>query len=295
MNVSLLCKWWWKLDNEEGLGQEITKFKYLRGESVCTMSHRQSDSPIWSDLLKVKDIYLQGRKIESRNGKKTLFLIDTWIYCKPLCILFLDLFKLCEQPGVSVYQVKADSNVITFTIWLVDDLRVSWDNIMRDVANVHLVNEKDSVLWKFWSKGHFTVKSAYNALTANDAGPFHKKIWNGKILAKIKIFLWLIMTNAILTKDNLIRRKWLGSPTCYFCDEDESVSHLLFQCSSAKAVWAIIIMLFVLMMFPETYKIVGHGVKSGFLLVKSFTPWALLLCVGLFGKHETVSALKAKK
>jgi hypothetical protein len=30
MNVSLLCKWWWRLDNEEGLWQNIIRFKYIK-------------------------------------------------------------------------------------------------------------------------------------------------------------------------------------------------------------------------------------------------------------------------
>jgi hypothetical protein len=77
-------------------------------------------------------------------------------------------------------------------------------------------------------------------MSANDSSPSHKKIWKGKVPAKIKIFLWLLMNNAVLTKDNLLKRKWVGSPTCYFCDKDETVSHLFFQCSTAKAVWAIV-------------------------------------------------------
>lgn len=65
----------------------------------------------------------------------------------------------------------------------------------------------------------------------NDSGPYHKKIWKGKIPAKIKIFLWLMMNNAILTKDNLLKRKWTRDPSCYFCENDENISHLFFQCS----------------------------------------------------------------
>jgi hypothetical protein len=78
----------------------------------------------------------------------------------------------------------------------------------------------------------------YNALTSNDAGPSHKKIWKSKIPAKIQIFLWLVLDNAILTKDNMIRRKWQGDPSCYFCPANESVAHLLFDCNIAKVVWA---------------------------------------------------------
>jgi hypothetical protein len=32
MNISLLCKWWWKLESGEGLWQEIVRKKYkVRG------------------------------------------------------------------------------------------------------------------------------------------------------------------------------------------------------------------------------------------------------------------------
>jgi hypothetical protein len=29
-------------------------------------------------------------------------------------------------------------------------------------------------------------------------------------------------------------------PACYFCDQNESISHLLFQCSTAEEVWAVV-------------------------------------------------------
>jgi hypothetical protein len=99
---------------------------------------------------------------------------------------------------------------------------------------------EDVITWKFGPKGRFTVKSVYDALLVNESGICHKKMWKSKIPSKIKIFLWLVMNNAILTKDNMIRRKWKGDPACYFCPHDESVNHLFFQCNVAKAVWAII-------------------------------------------------------
>ena len=76
-------------------------------------------------------------------------------------------------------------------------------------------------------------------LSMNESGIYQKKLWKSKVPSKIKIFLWLVMNSAILTKDNMIRRKWKGDPACYFCPHDESVDHLLFQCNVSKAVWAI--------------------------------------------------------
>jgi len=54
MNISLLCKWLWKLEKEDGLWQQIIKFKYIKNASICTVKHRQNDSAIWTDLLKIR-------------------------------------------------------------------------------------------------------------------------------------------------------------------------------------------------------------------------------------------------
>jgi hypothetical protein len=96
MNLSLLCKWWWKLENESGMWQEIVKYKYLKKDSIVSVKHKQTDSPIRADLIKVKEIYLQGRKMCVKDGKSTLVWRDTWLYSDPLYTLCPDLFKLCE-------------------------------------------------------------------------------------------------------------------------------------------------------------------------------------------------------
>jgi hypothetical protein len=49
-----------------------------------------------------------------------------------------------------------------------------------------------------------------------------------------------VANDAILTKDNMIKRRWQGDPLCYFCQHPETVNHLLFSCSVAKCVWATI-------------------------------------------------------
>ena len=64
-----------------------------------------------------------------------------------------------------------------------------------------------------------------------------KHVWKAKISYKIKIFMWLVENNAILTKDNMLKRHWVGSPTCHFCFENETIEHLFFQCPVAKITW----------------------------------------------------------
>jgi hypothetical protein len=69
MNISLLCKWWWRLEKEHGVWQDIVKAKYLQHDGVRSVKHRINDSHVWTDLLKIKHIYLNGRKIETKNGQ----------------------------------------------------------------------------------------------------------------------------------------------------------------------------------------------------------------------------------
>ena len=52
--------------------------------------------------------------------------------------------------------------------------------------------------------------------------------------------MWLVENNAILTKDNLRKRHWEGSPICHFCNENKTIDHLFFQCHVAKITWGII-------------------------------------------------------
>jgi hypothetical protein len=37
MNISLLTKWLWKLEMEEGLWQTIVRKKYMKGKPLCVL------------------------------------------------------------------------------------------------------------------------------------------------------------------------------------------------------------------------------------------------------------------
>lgn len=73
MNISLLCKWLWKLENSEGLWQSILRKKYLRKQTLTQAMARRGLSQFWYGLLEVKDFFykLCSRKIGS--GKQIRF------------------------------------------------------------------------------------------------------------------------------------------------------------------------------------------------------------------------------
>jgi zinc-binding in reverse transcriptase len=65
----------------------------------------------------------------------------------------------------------------------------------------------------------------------------YSQTWNSTIPLKIKIFLWLIQQNKILTKDNHLKRKWQGDPKCIFCGNLEIVNHLFLHYPTAICLW----------------------------------------------------------
>jgi hypothetical protein len=105
MNVSLLCKWWWMFENEKGIWQKIVRLKYVKDTPICLVPMKQSDSPVWKDLLKIRHIYLKGRKFRVNNGKKVSFWVDTWLEGKPLCVSYPILYDMCVDKNCSVWKV----------------------------------------------------------------------------------------------------------------------------------------------------------------------------------------------
>ena len=87
--------------------------------------------------------------------------------------------------------------------------------------------------------GQFSVKSQYNLLFETDTEDRNKKLWKAKIPLKIKIFMWLVKQNTILTRDNLSRKGWQGDKTCSFCNAPENVEHLSLSvpCLDIAGVW----------------------------------------------------------
>jgi hypothetical protein len=65
--------------------------------------------------------------------------------------------------------------------------------------------------------------------------------------------MWLVTQKVILTKGNMIKRKW-GDPDCYFCGSIKTVDHLLFSCPIAKVVGGLVAICFQQNSRPNTYE-----------------------------------------
>jgi hypothetical protein len=93
-NISLMCKWWWKLEHGSSPWQDLMEQKYLRGGGIYYTKYIPGDSPLWKDMLQVKHIYLKGRRMKVGNGRTTSFWGDAWCDQLPLVERFPDIYNM---------------------------------------------------------------------------------------------------------------------------------------------------------------------------------------------------------
>ncbi|XP_027067757.1 uncharacterized protein [Coffea arabica] len=104
--------------------------------------------------------------------------------------------------------------------------------------------------------GHYTVQSGYkawmkakkleSARRREGVGPSYegtirkvwKTLWQQKVSQKMKVFIWKCLHGGLPVRGEIYRRTRQGGPMCMGCGEkEETIEHLLFQCSRAKEIW----------------------------------------------------------
>lgn len=147
MNISLLCKWWWKAENGNDIWQEIIAKKYLKKGIIFQLKKSNKNSPVWNDLLKVRHIYLKDRSMMVGNGKMTSFWHDKWCGLVSLADNFPRLYAINNEQEASVANMKQNRWHLTFRRWLHEELqnqlRWLYDIVMRCDTN----EERDKAKW----------------------------------------------------------------------------------------------------------------------------------------------------
>jgi hypothetical protein len=157
-----------------------------------------------------------------------------------LAVKFFVLFYLALDKDISVNKVLSSNfDALSFRRRMMGNLQVLYGELVALCANYTLSVQEDRVKWCMGNKG-FTVNSLYKKNSIDQATVPYRFLWKSKLPQKIKVFIWLVVRNKILTKDNLKKRSWHGSSECCFCGGLESIEHLFFKCSIARFVWRVI-------------------------------------------------------
>jgi hypothetical protein len=80
-----------------------------------------------------------------------------------------------------------------------------WNDLVGRIIHVRLNEWDDVFIWNLHQNGQYTVRSLYLALINNGVAHMNKQIWRLKVHLKIKIFMWYMRKEMVLTKYNLAR------------------------------------------------------------------------------------------
>lgn len=92
--------------------------------------------------------------------------------------------------------------------------------------------------------GEFSVKSAY-ALLTRDTSPrqnvekLFKSIWGVVAPERVKIFMWLVANQAIMTNAERFRRHFCATDLCpVYRSGEETILHVLRDCPAMAGIWS---------------------------------------------------------
>ena len=197
------------------------------------------------------------------TGICTSFWEDTWINGFPLAEQYPMLYNIAHRKQVLVASSFPNGILnITFRRTLIGNKWDKWLELVHRIRQVNITNEHDIFIWRLTVNGSFSVKSIYVDLLNEHTKYLRKYIWKMKVPLKIKIFMWFLHRKVILTKHNLIKRNWNGNKSCSFCEREEYVHHLFFDCPFAKTIWRIVHMSFSLTLPKNITNLFGNWING---------------------------------
>ena len=123
---------------------------------------------------------------------------------------------LVNEKTVTITELwDGDQLKVTFRICFDHALMLKWYEVLQIAQTLQLSAEDDALIWKFESKGVYSVNSLYAIINCRGVVPvFVHALWKIKVPPKVHFFLWLISRNKILTRDNLVKRQNVDDLTC---------------------------------------------------------------------------------
>lgn len=173
---------------------------------MASVKEKSNDSPCRKAILKVKELYMAGRKVEIQTADVARLWKDPLVDNIPLNEKFPLLFNICNFQDCTVNKcLDVDVNTF-FRRWLSPELGDQRNGIFAMARNLCTSNNGDIVKWALGSKTSFTTKSLYDFLDSTISESDHRWIWKARTPLKVQIFLWQFFQDVVLTRDVMSRR-----------------------------------------------------------------------------------------
>jgi hypothetical protein len=110
------------------------------------------------------------------GGDLVRFWQDPWEDNPPVCVMFPDLFDICQLQDCTVKFFVENGKIIPFRRRLHGHLLDQWNQVLAHFEQLSLSNAPDVVLWKFTKNAKFSTKSVYKYLERDLSGADNKLI-----------------------------------------------------------------------------------------------------------------------
>ncbi|KAL5746048.1 hypothetical protein ACOSP7_027194 [Xanthoceras sorbifolium] len=167
LNQSLLAKSSWRLlQNDSRLWSGIIRCKYLKGRPLADcLSDKSSNSYAWNGIAYGAKCTLGGLYWRVGDGTNFLFWTDSWV--PNIGSLQIYALKELDQNQLN----RKVSDFINEELWNYNLPRKHLSaNIINHITSLHAGKAgsgKDKTIWGLSKDGKFSIKSAYNLISAD--------------------------------------------------------------------------------------------------------------------------------
>jgi hypothetical protein len=183
------------------------------------------------------------------NGANTLFWLDPWVGAAPLCVQFSRVYDLAVNKAITVadmflsgWEEGGEAWQWRWRLWSCEEeLLGECKTLLSNISLQH--NSTDRWVWRLDPSNGYSVSGVCHLLTSQPvqtAEAVSNFIWHKQVPLKVSVFVWCLLRNRLLTKDNLFVRGVIthGNNNCVTgCGDIETVQHMFLSCPYFAALW----------------------------------------------------------
>ncbi|XP_040379850.1 uncharacterized protein LOC121054416 [Oryza brachyantha] len=244
-NLAMLGKQGWRLiERPDSLCAWVLKGRYYHDIDFFQTRRRNHASQTWRAILAGREVLKLGLIKRIGDGKSIRIWDDRWIpnYLGG---------KLITPSGDACFLLVADL-LTSEGKWREEFIR---ENFVHMDAEAILriptqMGGTDYWAWALERHGHYSVRSAYKIqyvkkqqekepnVASSSANDVWGRIWKVKVPPKVQVFWWRVMHEFLPSRQILRRRHLERLANCERCGADEeSVLHVVVECTLAKRFW----------------------------------------------------------
>ncbi|KAK9755091.1 hypothetical protein RND81_01G002100 [Saponaria officinalis] len=246
-NMALLEKQAWRLlTNRSCLMSQIMRAKYFPDGEFMKAELGRNPSYTWRGIWEAREVLKKGIRKRVGNGLSTYVWQDPWIPGTQTRLVLSP--RRNEREDMLVTELRnADGQ--SWNMSKVRALFLPFEQVRISNMRIGAFQTEDSWCWDLEKDGEYSVKTAYRAVVGEygaETGPsdltrekwLWSKIWQARVLPRVKVCFWQMCNDALATWSNLAKRIPQVDVICPMCGAGmETGVHLLRDCNWVGGVW----------------------------------------------------------